>query len=206
VSPETETRPPPDPTGINPLDPDPPPAAVVREHRGWFVALGVVQVLAGMVALGMAVAATLVAVLVIGGLALAGAAVQLLSVFWSRSAAEGTSHAIMGVLYGAFGLVVLGNPGLAITTLTLVLAILLLVGGVTRVAFAAAVRYRGWGWAAAGGAVAALLGGLIWADWPENSAWVIGLFVGIDLLVMGWYWVTVALAVRAAAPPGDAAA
>ena len=41
-----------------------------------------------------------------------------------------------------------------------------------------------------------LLGILIWAGWPESSAWVIGLFVAIDLIAGGWALVMLALAVR----------
>jgi hypothetical protein len=41
-------------------------------------------------------------------------------------------------------------------------------------------------------------GGLILAEWPGSSLWVIGVFVGIDLLFHGWAWVFLALSVRAA--------
>jgi uncharacterized membrane protein HdeD (DUF308 family) len=36
---------------------------------------------------------------------------------------------------------------------------------------------------------------LIWNGWPGTSLWVIGLFVGIDLLFHGWSWVILALTV-----------
>ncbi len=195
MSPEPHA-PPDDRTSVNPLDPEPTPAETVRENWGWFLALGLAQVLVGVVALVMAAFTTLIAVLLLGGLALAGAVVELVSAFGSRTWQEGLARALVGVLYAAFGVVLLANPELAVSTLTLVLAVLLLVNGATRVVLALAGRYRGWGWAAAGGAVSLLLGGLIWAGWPENSLWVIGLFVGIDLLVMGWYWVALALAAR----------
>jgi uncharacterized membrane protein HdeD (DUF308 family) len=37
---------------------------------------------------------------------------------------------------------------------------------------------------------------LIWSAWPESSLWVLGLFVGIDLLFHGWSWMMFALRVR----------
>ena len=183
-------------TPATPLDPDPPAVEVVREHPGWFLALGLAQVLAGVAALALAPFATLLTIMLLGGLALAAAVVEALSVFWARNWQEGLAHVLVALLYAAFGMVMLANPAATAATLTLVLAVLLLVTGVIRFALAVTGRFRGWGWVALGGAVSALLGGLIWADWPENGLWVLGVFVGIDLIVMGWYWVATALVVR----------
>ena len=45
-----------------------------------------------------------------------------------------------------------------------------------------------------------MLGALIWEQWPEAALWVIGLFVGIDLIFTGWTWVMLSLAVRKVKP------
>ena len=44
---------------------------------------------------------------------------------------------------------------------------------------------------------------MIWREWPESAFWVIGLFVGIDMLFAGWAWVMTALAVRNLAATPD---
>jgi uncharacterized membrane protein HdeD (DUF308 family) len=48
-----------------------------------------------------------------------------------------------------------------------------------------------------------LLGVLIWAGWPGSSEWVIGTFVGIDLIFNGWSLLVLGWIVRRAplAPP-----
>jgi uncharacterized membrane protein HdeD (DUF308 family) len=46
------------------------------------------------------------------------------------------------------------------------------------------------------GVVDLILGLLILNAWPEASLWVIGLFVGIDLVFQGWSWIILALSVR----------
>ena len=51
------------------------------------------------------------------------------------------------------------------------------------------------------GVVDLILGVFIWNRWPESSLWVIGLFVGIDLLVHGWSNVILALALRTSPAP-----
>ena len=47
-----------------------------------------------------------------------------------------------------------------------------------------------------GGVVNVLLGILIWLQWPASAFWVIGLFIGIDLLMTGWWFVTLGLISR----------
>ena len=90
---------------------------------------------------------------------------------------------------------------LAAEVLTLILAVAFLVGGSVRIVVVLTERFSAWPWVLLNGVVTLLLGILIWRQWPESSLWVIGLFVGIDLIFNGWSWVMLALAVRAI-PPG----
>ena len=41
-----------------------------------------------------------------------------------------------------------------------------------------------------------LLGLSIWRSWPISGLWVIGLFIGIDLIVDGWTEVMLAVMAR----------
>jgi len=41
-----------------------------------------------------------------------------------------------------------------------------------------------------------VLGVLIWRGWPDTGLWVVGTFVGIELVLCGWTWVMLGLAVR----------
>ena len=170
--------------------------AAARQGAGWAIALGVIQVIVGTLAVLMAFTATYATVIVIGVLALFGAGGQLASVFASRHWQGVLLHLLVAILYAAFGLITITNPELAATTLTLLLAVMLIVGGLFRVFVAAGARFHDWGWAALSGVISVLLGVLIWSGWPETSLWVIGLFVGIDLIFIGWTWVAVGLTLR----------
>jgi uncharacterized membrane protein HdeD (DUF308 family) len=77
---------------------------------------------------------------------------------------------------------------------TLVIAALLVVGGVHRIVAAVALQYRYWGWLLANGVITMFLGLLIWAKWTSDSFWVIGTFMGIELIFNGWTWVMFGLA------------
>ena len=46
------------------------------------------------------------------------------------------------------------------------------------------------------GAVTLALGISIWNKWPADALWVIGLFVGIDMLFNGWSLVMLGFAAK----------
>src|SRR5271156_6104296 len=54
----------------------------------------------------------------------------------------------------------------------------------------------GWGWQAADGIITFVLGLLVLAQWPASGLWVIGLFIGIDLIFYGGAWIALALGLR----------
>jgi uncharacterized membrane protein HdeD (DUF308 family) len=47
------------------------------------------------------------------------------------------------------------------------------------------------------GVIAACFGLSIWQQWPESGLWAIGLFIGIDILLVGWSWVALGLSLKA---------
>jgi uncharacterized membrane protein HdeD (DUF308 family) len=58
------------------------------------------------------------------------------------------------------------------------------------------VALPGWGWQVADGLITLALGLLVFAEWPASGLWVIGLFVGIDLIFYGSAWIALALGPR----------
>jgi uncharacterized membrane protein HdeD (DUF308 family) len=88
------------------------------------------------------------------------------------------------------------HPVAAAAGFTLVLAAGFMVGGLFRIVSALADRFHGWSWVLLNGVVTLILGVMIWRQWPESALWVIGLFVGIDMVFAGWSWIMMALAVR----------
>jgi uncharacterized membrane protein HdeD (DUF308 family) len=91
---------------------------------------------------------------------------------------------------------IVANPVATAETLTLLIALLLMFGGIFRIVAALAVQFPHWGWLVLHGAVNLLLGIAIWRQWPWSGLWVIGLFVGIDLIFNGWSLVMLALAAK----------
>jgi uncharacterized membrane protein HdeD (DUF308 family) len=88
------------------------------------------------------------------------------------------------------------NPAAGALSLTLLLAAFFMVGGILRIVAAVSFRFPGRGWAVFGGLVTLVLGAMIWSEWPTSSIWVIGTFVGIDLIFDGWSLVMTGMAAR----------
>jgi uncharacterized membrane protein HdeD (DUF308 family) len=110
-------------------------------------------------------------------------------------------HLLVAVLYFIAGVLVIEHPGRSLAGLTLVIAAVLFVEGILRVVVALTERFHGWGWVLLNGVISLALGVMIWRQWPESSLWVIGLFVGIDLLFNGWSLIMLALALRGLPKP-----
>lgn len=168
----------------------------LRRSWGWLLALGIVLIALGMVALAVPLVVTLTTVLLFAILLIVGGAAEIASAFWARKWSGFMLHVLSGVLHVIVGVIMVEKPALAAAAFTLMLAVFLMVGGLFRLIVAMVQRFPQWGWIAFSGAVTLLLGILIWREWPEISFWVIGTFVGIELFFDGWSWVMLALAVR----------
>jgi len=139
---------------------------------------------------------TITTVVFIGVVLLIGGMAEILGAFWTRDWSGFFVELLGGLFYLILGLLFVANPGSAALVATLLIAAFLIVGGLFRIVAALMYRFPGWGWLVVSGVVTLLLGILIWAQWPLSGFWVIGLFVGIEMIVHGWWWVMIALAVR----------
>jgi uncharacterized membrane protein HdeD (DUF308 family) len=167
-----------------------------------FLALGLVSVIVGLLAISSAFVATLASVVVFGVLLLVAGITEIIHAVMMRHSRHFALHLLGATLYLVIGVFLLEDPVRAAAVLTLLLAASFFVGGVLRVLFSIIGRFPSWPWVLLNGVVDLILGVLIWRGWPESSLWVIGLFVGIDLLFHGWSWVILALAVRTYTPAG----
>ena len=167
----------------------------------WFVILGVALVVLGTVALGSVVIASLAATAVIGVLLLLGGAAEAVGAFWCCRWNGFFMELLAGALSIVVGLLFLRAPVGALADLRLLLARFLMVGGFFKIVAAVGYQFAAWGWSLAGGIIDVILGVMIWQEWPASALWVIGLFVGINLLFRGVNWIALGLALRSLPRP-----
>jgi uncharacterized membrane protein HdeD (DUF308 family) len=184
---------------LTPISPSPSFAheiEALRSHWGWFLALGIAMVVFGTIAIGQAVVATAAATVLFGFLLLAGGISLIVSAFWAGKWSGTLLHLLVGVLYVIVGLMIIDCPASSALQLTLIIAFFLIFSGIFRAIYALSERFTGWGWVLLNGIVSMLLGFLIYKQWPYSGLWVIGLFVGIELIFNGWAWIMLAFGLK----------
>jgi uncharacterized membrane protein HdeD (DUF308 family) len=176
---------------------------VLKGSWGWFLALGILEIVLGTIAVGSSVLATLVSVTFFGWLLLFGGIVSVVHAFWRKHWRGFFLDLVTGVLYMVAGFMMVENPGEAAVTLTLLIAMFLLLGGIFRIIVAFSGHLEHWGWVLLNGVITAGLGVLIWRQWPLSGLWVIGLFVGIEMIFYGWSLVMLSMVVKGAVRPAE---
>jgi uncharacterized membrane protein HdeD (DUF308 family) len=169
----------------------------LRAKSGWIVALGVVYVIAGLIALGSVVFATVVSVFIVGIMMLIAGVAEVINAFQIKTWGKFILWLLLGALYIVAGFVTFENPLLAAAFLTLLLGFTLIASGVMRIVLAFSMKQGApWLWVAFSGLITLLLGLLIVAHWPVSGLYVLGLFLGIDLILAGLGWIGVGLGLR----------
>jgi uncharacterized membrane protein HdeD (DUF308 family) len=164
--------------------------APLRAKWGWIVALGVVYVVAGFIALASVAMATVASVLVVGVMMIVAGIAELINAFQIKTWGRFLVWALLGVLYIIAGFVTFENPLLAAALLTLFLGASLFASGIVRIFLAFSMkRETPWIWVALSGVITLLLGLIILAHWPVNSVYILGMFLGIDLIFAGAGWI-----------------
>jgi len=170
----------------------------LRSKWGWIVALGVIYVIVGLVALGSIVTATVASVLLVGVMMVVAGIAEVFNAFQIRTWGKFVLWLLLGALYIFAGIITFENPLLAAMLLTFLLGLALVFSGAMRLVLAFSMKESTpWIWVAFSGAVTLLLGLVILARWPVSSVYVLGLFLGIDLVIAGASWIGIGLDLRA---------
>jgi uncharacterized membrane protein HdeD (DUF308 family) len=185
------------PKAMNPNDEE---CRRLRDYWLWFLILGVAIMMVGLAAISAPFLFTLTSVYVFGIMLLVGGIVQIVNAFLARSWQAFFVHVLIGVLNFVVGALMIEHPLQAILFFTLLLAVSFFVGGIARLIYGALNSFPGRGWVLLNGFITAVLGVMIWRQWPESSLWVIGLFLGIDLVFSGWSWVMLGFLVKNVVP------
>jgi uncharacterized membrane protein HdeD (DUF308 family) len=175
--------------------------AQLRSKWGWILALGIVYVIAGFIALGSVVMATVASVLVVGLMMIVAGVAEIINAFQLKGWGKFLIWLLLGVLYIVAGFITFENPLFAAAILTLFLGVSLVASGIMRIVLAFSMKHeQPWIWLLLSSIITLLLGLLILARWPISSVYVLGIFLGIDLVMAGAGWIGLSLALRRRSP------
>lgn len=172
-------------------------ATETKNLTGWSIAISLLMILAGILAIGLPVAAGIAVNLVVAWLLMFSGVAHLAFGWQMRGIGGVIWQVLLGAVYIGIGLDLLLHPVAGLLTLTLALAIYLFAEGVLELILSFQIRPRqGWGWLLLDGIVTLVLAIMIWRSWPASTEWVIGTLVGISMIFSGATRLMLSLAAR----------
>jgi len=163
------------------------PGGFVKRAGRWLTIIGIVFVVLGALAIIEPAVAGLAVTIFVGWFLLFGGAAHLVAAFGGGGAGRVVWQLLLAALYIVGGMYLLMHPLLGLGTLTLYLAIILVIEAVVEVVGYFATRGAGGSaWSLVNAALTLLIGGLIWVHWPSSSVWAIGTLVGVNLMITGF--------------------
>jgi uncharacterized membrane protein HdeD (DUF308 family) len=167
----------------------------------WSTMWGILMFILGILAVSLPQMFSIGIAIVLGWLILFAGILHLIFAFHSYYVAGFLRQVLLAAFYGMVAIYLLANPLLGVVTLTLLLAVfLLLEGGVEILLYFSIRRFQHSWWVLVDGIATLILGILMCSQWPPSSPWVIGTLVGISLMFSGISRVMLSFAVRGLSP------
>ncbi|MCL5874960.1 MAG: HdeD family acid-resistance protein [Candidatus Dependentiae bacterium] len=168
----------------------------LKENREWYLMLGISLVVIGGLAIVFSVASTLFSVMYLGLILFIFGFIEGFKAFKINRWGSFFLHLFLGALYVIAGLFIVAYPALNAVTLTLMLAIFLVISGIFKIIFSLMSDIPHKSWLLFNGILTLILGILIWMQWPVSGLWVIGTLIGIDAMITGWTWIILAMKIK----------
>ena len=163
----------------------------------WFLLLGVLLVIGGVVAISYPFVTSVGLVIVLGAILIISGVVTIIGSFWAGKWSAFLLQLLVGILYVMAGFAIRHSALESTALLTLLIAAFFIVVGVFRIVVSLVERFPQWGWALLNGVITLLAGMIIYDAYPSSAMWVIGLLVGLEMIFNGWTWIMLV----AIAPP-----
>ncbi|MGA8742246.1 MAG: HdeD family acid-resistance protein [Terracidiphilus sp.] len=170
---------------------------IFKQAAGASIGWGVVMIVLGILALFLPLATGIGVSIAVGWIIVFSGVAYLASAFAARGAGSFLWRLLIGAVYILGGLYLAFNPGLALESLTLAMAVMFFVeGALETVVFFQLRSLPGSGWVLFDGLVTLFLAYLIWRPWPSSSIWAIGTILGINLISSGFTRLMYSVAAR----------
>jgi len=172
--------------------------ATIHAHWKLFLTQGVAMVVLGVAAVALPNISTLEIELLVGWLFIVGGFLRVITIFRKCHLPGFWWSLLSGLLAMALGVILIARPLQGIVTLTIVLTAFFVIEGVAAIFIALDFRrhLHNWGWTLLSGVISLGLAYLIVKGWPSTAAWVIGLYVGINMIFLGWSLIMTSIAAR----------
>jgi uncharacterized membrane protein HdeD (DUF308 family) len=158
-----------------------------EQSRGWQITGAILSLFLGLLALSSPLLFSLLIVQLLGVFALASGLISLFLAVFGKNVVPRGLNIIFALVHIGAGLALLSCVRSGLNLITLVFAVYLMVEGIFSIFGAFKIReHRGWIFMLLSGIATLVLGLMVYAHWPSNSAWILGFFFGISLLFNGF--------------------
>ena len=173
----------------------------VAENWGWFVALGAVSVIVGLLAIVFPLVSSIAMKFLFGWLLLFTGIAHILHCFRAQNWRGFLVDLLLGILFIIAGGWLAFFPITGLLALTAFLAMVFIIQGIFEIVLAFQTRpVSGWVYLLVSGIIAVVAGVLIWQGLPSTAAWALGVLAGVNLISSGVSYIMMALMSRNASP------
>jgi len=150
------------------------------------IIFAVILIILGILSITLPAYSGMTITVILGILFVIGGALRTTFAFITTSWGSAILRFLFGLVMLLGGIWLIANPEMGMTTLTVILAIMFVVDGISEVMFSFFLKPIGGGTIMLlDGIFSIVLGILIWINWPASGEWAIGLLVGIKLVIDG---------------------
>ena len=154
----------------------------VRKSWGWFLVMGILLMVLGASCIVKAQTATTFSVLALGWILAISAVFWFIGSFQAWGWSGFFIYLLNALMSGVAGYLLIRHPDAGAAGVTMLLAVLFIVGGLFRITGAGVIQFPWWGWTVFSGLVSVGLGVYLLAIWGTASTFFIGIAIGVDLI------------------------
>ena len=163
-------------------------------HWRLFLAEGIFFIFLGLCAIVVPQFFTVAIVVFLGWILLFGGIVHVSRAFVFPDMPGFGWWLFMGVLQVIVGYLFITKPVAGALTLTMLMTVFFALEGVAKISLALMMRpLANWGFILFSGITALVFALIIWISWSESAQWLLGLFLGINMVFLGWSLVKISL-------------
>lgn len=155
-----------------------------RTHARGSMLWGFLLVILGLFAMMTPAVSGIATTFMLGALLLISGLATVIYAFGSDSFGQGVLRFLFGGITILAALWMFSNPGMALASLTLFLAVYFVVDGIVAIVAGFGLP-KGKGWIIFNGVISVLLGVMIWRAWPVSGMWAVGILLGVKMVVTG---------------------
>ncbi|MCX7089543.1 MAG: DUF308 domain-containing protein [Methylococcales bacterium] len=166
----------------------------LQKHWRLFLAEGILFMLLGLAAIAIPQLFSVAIILFLGWIFLFGGVAQIARAIKFSAMPGFGLWLFIGVIQAILGYWFIAQPISGIFTVTLLMTLFFAFEGMAKISLALMMRpLANWGFILFSGCTALIFSLVIWMGWPGTAEWLLGLFLGINMLLLGWSMVNISL-------------